>query len=57
MLGDGVEELYWMVLVEPVPELEVVVREEPITPVIPPALLEEEEREIIVISLDEEDEG
>ena len=45
-----------MVLVEPVAELEVVVREEPITPVIPLALLEEE-RGVIVISSDEEDEG
>ena len=40
ILGDGVEELYRMVLVELVPELEVIVREELVTPVIPPVLLE-----------------
>ena len=55
MLGDGVEEPYQMVLVEPVAEPEVVIREEPITPDIP--LVPLEEREIIAISLDEEDEG
>ena len=55
MVGDGVEEPYWLVLVEPVEEPEVVVREEPVTPVIPPAPLEEVEREVIVISDDEEE--
>ena len=53
MVGDGVEELYRLVLAELVEEPEVVVREEPVTPVIPPAPLEEVEREVIVISDDE----
>ena len=56
MVGDGVEEPYRLVLVEPVGEPEVVVREEPVTPVIPPVPLEEVEREIIEIS-DGEEEG
>ena len=55
MVGDGIEELYQLVLAELV-EPEVVVREEPVTPVIPPAPLEEIEREVIVIS-DDEGEG
>ena len=55
MVGDGIEEPYRLVLAEPV-EPEVVVREEPVTPVIPPAPLEEVEREVIVIS-DDEGEG
>ena len=42
-------------LAEPVREPKVVVREEPVTPVIPPAPLEEVEREAIVISDDEEE--
>ena len=54
MVGDGIEEPYRLVLAEPVEEPEVVVREEPVTPVIPPAPLEEVEREVIVISDDEE---
>ena len=54
MVGDGIEEPYRLVLVEPV-ESEVVVREEPVTPVIPPAPLDEVEREVIVISDDEEE--
>ena len=54
MVGDGIEEPYRLVLVEPV-EPEVVVREEPVSPVIPPAPLEEVEREVIVISDDEEE--
>ena len=56
MVGDGVVEPYQLVLAEPVPELEVVVREEPVTPVIPPVPLEEEEREVIT-TLDDEGEG
>ena len=52
-MGDGIEEPYRLVLAEPVEEPEVVVREEPVTPVIPPAPLEEVEREVIVISDDE----
>ena len=56
MLGDGVNEPYQLVLVEPVAEPEVVVREELVTLVIPLAPLEEE-REIIIISSDEEEEG
>ena len=56
MVGDGVEEPYRLVLVEPVGEPEVVVREEPVTPVSPPAPLGEVEREIIEISDDEEEE-
>ena len=52
MVGDGIEEPYRLVLAEPV-EPEVVVREEPVMPVIPPAPLEEVEREVIVISDDE----
>ena len=55
MVGDGVVEPYQLVLVEPVEEPEVVVREEPVTPVIPPAPLEEVEREVIMISDDEEE--
>ena len=54
MVGDGIEEPYRLVLAEPV-EPEVVVREEPVTPVIPPAPLDEVEREVIVISDDEEE--
>ena len=54
MVGDGIEEPYRLVLAEPV-EPEVVVREEPVTPVIPPAPLEEVEREVIVILDDEEE--
>ena len=46
MVGDGVVEPYWLVLVEPVEEPEVVVREELVTPVIPPVPLEEEEERI-----------
>ena len=34
MVGDGIEEPYRLVLVEPVEEPEVVVREEPVMPVI-----------------------
>ena len=56
MVGDGVVEPYQLVLAEPVPEPKVVVREEPVTLVIPPAPLDEEEREIIMIS-DDEGEG
>ena len=56
MVGDGVVEPYQWVLAEPVPEPEVVVREELVTLVIPPAPLEEVEREVIVIS-DDEGEG
>ena len=55
MVGDGVVEPYRLVLAEPVLEPEVVVGEEPVTPVIPPAPLDEE-REVIVI-LDDEGEG
>ena len=55
MVGDGVEEPYWLVLAEPVEEPKAVVREEPVTPVIPPAPLEEVEREVIEISDDEEE--
>ena len=55
MVGDGVEEPYQLVLVEPVEEPKVVVREEPVTLVIPPAPLEEVEREVIVISDDDEE--
>ena len=55
MVGDGIEEPYRLVLAEPVEEPEVVVREEPVTLVIPPAPLEEVEREVIVISDDEEE--
>ena len=54
MVGDGVVELYRLVLVEPVLEPEVIMREEPVTLVIPPAPLVEEEREVIEISDDEE---
>ena len=52
MVGDGVMEPYRLVLAEPV-ESKVVVREEPVTPVIPPVPLEEVEREVIVILDDE----
>ena len=55
MVGDGVEVLYRLVLAESVDEPEVVVREEPVTLVIPPAPLEEVEREVIMILNDEEE--
>ena len=47
------EEPYRLVLAELVEEPEVVVREELVTPVIPPTPLEEIEREVIEISDDE----